>query len=391
MKIRELTIGLLAGLLAAGIVAPATLADSDDDPVDKRVVVTAVADGTDAKAKDEAIAEALRKAVEQACGVFLTAQAKSENYKAVYDKVMGSTAGYVREHKVLRTWSEDDETYATVRARVSTRKFREDWASVAHTIHQEDNPRVVIAILESVSQTTTGPAYDADANGIVQGKLEDFFLEKGITLKDRETAAAVTKRDVLLAALKDDDAQVAALGARFKSDVVVTGRAAAKFGKSLDVAGQTMYQYTGTLNVRVVQSDSANVLVSKTYGPITVNTLQRGGGQDKVLAKLGEEVAPKVLSAVIEAWRRRAQVSRTVTIIISGMSYQDWKKFEETAGEIRGVQNLRLRDITEDVANIDVEYKYDTQNLADNLTELEEPKLEVTEFTPNRLKFRKTE
>jgi hypothetical protein len=326
--------------------------------------------------------------VERACGVFLTSQSKTVNFKTVYDKVFADTVGYVIEHQVIKTWTNDDLTFVQAKVRVSTQKFEKNWAVIAHTLEQEGNPRVIIAMLEAVSQTDTGPAYEVKEAGTVQGKMEDFFLSKGVALMDRETAVEVTKRDVLLAALKDDTNEVAALGARFKADVVVLGRATAKFGKTIEVAGTTMHQYTATLNVRVIQTDSGRILASKSYGPVTETTLQKGGAEDKVLAKLTAESAPKLLAAVVEAWRKRANSSRNVTLSISGMDYETWQKFKAEVNKLRGIQGLRLREITQDVANVDAEYKYSNENLADNLTELKDVKLTVVEITSNRIKMK---
>jgi hypothetical protein len=64
--------------------------------------------------------------------------------------------------------------------------------------------------------------------GVVQTKIEDFFLDKGIKLVDRGTARKVNKRDLMLASAQDDLSRVAALGAQFDADVVVLGTAAAK-------------------------------------------------------------------------------------------------------------------------------------------------------------------
>lgn len=376
-----------AAMLAA-MLATATLAIAADAPVDKWVNVTGRAAGTGDKAIDEATAQALRAAVEEACGVFLTVQSKTEDYKTVYDKVLASAVGYVREHKVDSVTVAEGVTVVKLRARVSTRKFEEDWASIRHTVNQENNPRVIVAIVEAVHQTTTGPSYEVKEAGGVQGKVEDFFLSKGITLMDRNTAQAVNKRDILLAAIKDDTNELASLGARFSADVIVLGHAAAKFGKELKVADQAMYQYTATLNVRVVQTDSARVLASKSFGPVTYNTLQRGGGEDKALAKLVEDAAPQLLAAVVEAWRNRANVSRTIQVNISDMDFEAWKTFKEEVAELRGVQAVRLREITEAVANIDVEYRYTNETLAEHLTELKKVKLKVVEITANRVRMK---
>lgn len=356
--------------------------------VDKWVTAEGIAAGAGEKAKDQAVAVALRKAVEQACGVFLTSQSKTLDYQAVYDKVLANTVGYVREHKVLRTWTADGNTHAKVRVRVSTQKFEKNWAVIAHIVHQENNPRVIVAIAEAIHHGTGGATYEVKEDGTVQTTIEDFFITRGISLMDRATATKVTKRDLLLAAIKDDTTEVAALGARFKAEVVVTGRASAKFGKSIKIEDQTLYQFTAKMSVRVVQTDSARVLVAKTFGPTTISTLQRGGGEDKALAKLADEAAPKILAAVVEAWRKRANISRTVTLSISGMDYKTWKVFRDEVKELRGVQAPRLRDITETVTNVDIEYSFSNENLADTLTELKKIKLKVLEITSNRIKLK---
>lgn len=359
--------------------------------VDKWVTVTAEAAGADDKARDQAVAQALRKAVETACGVFLKAQSETRDYKTVYDKVLADTVGYVREYKVLKVSQAAGVTSAILRVRVSTKKFERAWAAIAHTVSRENNPRVIVAIVDATRHAATGPAVEVAQAGIVQGKIEDFFLSKGIKLMDRVTAEKVTRRDVLLAAIKDDTKALAAIGARFKADVVVAGRANARYGKTIEIANQEMYQYIASLTVRAVRTDSAEVLAVKTYGPLTVNTLQRSGAADKALGKLGEEFAPKVLAAVVEAWRKQVHVSRTLQILVSGMDYKMWKVFNTEAGKLRGVQALRLREITERVATIDVEYAYNNTSLADSLTELKAVKLDVTEITANRISLKVVE
>ncbi|MBN1943232.1 MAG: hypothetical protein JW849_08055, partial [Phycisphaerae bacterium] len=113
------------------------------------ITITEQAAGMDLKAKDEAIAKALRRAVEQACGVFLTSESKSKNYKGVYDEIFADAVGYVKEYDVVKTWIQDGAFHAKVNALVSTQKFEKDWASIAHTYAQEAYPRVIVVIGET--------------------------------------------------------------------------------------------------------------------------------------------------------------------------------------------------------------------------------------------------
>jgi hypothetical protein len=345
--------------------------------------------GTDENARDEARDQALRTAVEEACGVFLTSQSKAVDYKAVYDKVFANAVGYVREHKVVSTDVEGGVTVVKVRALVSTQAFEKDWASIAHTVNQENNPRVVVAIIEEIDGDSDDDDNDEDKvkeDGIVQTKIEEFFLSKGIMLMDRKTSRKVTKRDVLLAALKDDAGELASLGARFDADVVVSGRAKAGYAKTITIGGQTVHKYSGSLTIRVVQTDSGRILAAKSFDPISVNTVQLNGGEDRVLAKLGKTYSEEVLAAMVEAWRKRANVSRTVQVSLSGMDFGMWTTMKEEFGKVRGVQALRLREISESTGHIDVEYKYSNESLAERLTKLKGVDIKITELTANRLK-----
>ena len=379
--------------LAAAILAASTSAADAQDPrirgkavKEKWVTATESAAGTDAGAKKAAVNAALRKAVEQGCGVFLASRSRTRDYKLIYDKIIADAVGYVKEYKVGKVVTGDGKTTVTVTALVSTRRFRDNWASILHTIRQKENPRVIMIVSEGILfATTTTPTGSAE---VVKGKLENFFLSKKIKLMDRQTGKTVSTRDKQLAVMKDDAAELAALGARFRADVIIVGKATAKYSKTVNVSGTQMHQFVVTLNVRAVETDSAAVLVSKTYGPQTHTTLQMGGGADKGLAKLAEESAPKLLEALLEAWRGHVQVSRTIQLNISGMNYKLFKTFDAKLSKIEGVQAVRMREITESVANIDVECEFDYQRLADLLLEFKGIKFEVTEITPNRIKLK---
>lgn len=79
---------------------------------------------------------------------------------------------------------------------------------------------------------------------------------------------------------------------------------------------------------------------------------------------------------------------RTVQIQINGMDFEAWKAFKEEVTAMEGVQALRLREITENVASIDVEFKFTNEMLAEQLTQLKRTKIAIVELSANRLKFK---
>ena len=91
--------------------------------VEKTMTVTGSAAGTNESAKKAATDAALRKAVEQGCGVFLVSKSKTRDYKLVYDKIIADAVGYVKESKVDKVVVDGDQTNVTVTCVVSTKKF----------------------------------------------------------------------------------------------------------------------------------------------------------------------------------------------------------------------------------------------------------------------------
>jgi len=373
-------------LLAAVLAGPALAQNRPaKEPVDTWVTVTASAAGTGKNAESEAVGFALRKAVEQACGTFIKGQTKIEEYQTVYDKVFADTAGYVMEHKVLQVTKKDGETEVQVRARVSTVEFEAKWARAAHTIEQAGNPRVLVTIAEAVVWRSEEPQFKDDA-GVVQSRVENFLSDKGLQLMDKSTVEGVTKRDLVLATIKDDAAEQAALGAKFKADVIIVGKATMRYGKRLEVGQAVLHQYIGTLTVRAIQCDSGRVLMSNSY---TLSPTETGlGAEDKALAKLANDAAPKMLKEMLESWRKRQTGGRgqNVELMITGMNRAAWKKFETEVTDLDGVTAVRLRELTESMATIDVECQLTTNQLADRLEELTDVSLEIVEQNANRLK-----
>lgn len=477
----------LACLLLLSLPYHATGAEDTPFPDSHWVTTSASSAGSDTRARDEAVDRALRKAVEETCGVFLESQSQMRHYRGIYDSVLADTKGYVEEYKVLKTWLEDGSYHATVRAKVSRERFEDNWRAIAHTYARETHPRVIVAIAETTYEMVNEVAVEADASsrrllqaaarqrsdaeashaaaaarsaaayaetgdanprdpdnyaastaaeaaaaeshasasredsaalsaeearrlaaslhvwkrianelqdrGIVQARMEEFFLDKGIRLADRSQTAQVNKRDMMLASAREDLSALAALGARHNADVILLGSAAAKPADTtvLTVAGTEVkqYHYTTRLVVRAIRTDTGQLIVSKVFNGEATST-RRSGGEEKALRKLADEAAPKILAAVSEAWRRQVHNARDVTLVIHGLGFRDYTKIKQSLASHRAVRAVDLRGIVEHVAEVHLQYEGPTERLAEILVSLDAPRLDVTEITPNRVVLKTT-
>ena len=352
-------------------------------PPETRVItIEGSAPGTNENAMVQAKQDALRRAVEQACGTFINAQTKTKEYKAIYDKVMSQAAGYVTEFEILDRRVENETSFCKVKATVSTARFELEWAKMAHTIAAEGNPRCVVVVFEDNNVDDTNPA---KPHGVVQSVVEKFFLDKGVQLMDKAGADAVKTRDVELAALNDDINKLAAMGASFKADVVIKGVAEARRAGTAELAGKRVYKWSATLSVRAYHTDSAQLIMSNTYSAAK-STVNENAGGDDALKACAEENAGKILKDIGEAWRQRQNVKRTIQLTLENCTRADYKSFETALRAVAGVQDVRMKELVNNTCQVEVDWSYDLERLVTRIEELKVPdmKFEVKEQTHDR-------
>ena len=371
---------LLAGFLGWSYVAETTLAAPPDV---KEITIEGSAPGTNANAMEQAKQDALRKAVEQACGTFINAQSKTKDYKLIYDKVLSQAVGFVTEFEVLERRVNQEISYCKVRAKVSTAGFEQEWAKLAHTIIAEGNPRCIVVIIEDNNVDDHTPP---KGHGVVQSVVEKFFLDKGVQLMDKSGADAVKTRDIELAALSDDINKLAAMGASFKADVVIKGVAEARRAGSTELSGRTLYKWSATINVRAYHTDSAQLIMSNTYSA-TKATVNENAGGDEVLKTCADENAGKMLKDIGEAWRQRQNVKRTIQLTLENCNRADFKVFEAALRPEQGVQEVRMKELVNNTCLVEVDWSYDLEQLVTRIEELKVPdvKYDVKEQTHDRV------
>ncbi len=372
---------LAVAVLAAGSPAAAQ--------APKRVNAVGQAAGTGPRAQDEALQAAQRQAVEMACGLFIDAQSQTEDFALVKDRILGQAAGFINEYRELRRWVEGDVSFVEIEAVVSVADFEREWQTFLHAKEEEGNPRIMVIVFEDNDVDDVNPPV---ANGICQSGLESFFLSKDVQLVDRDVLEDVRQRDLTLADLDNDIAGLAAAAAEFKTEVLVLGRAEARRGGAVDVGGRTVYRWDITLTVRAVQADSGAILMSQAYRPAQpVQSVSAAVGDDAFI-NLIHDVAADVLRDIGRAWHKRAAARRILQVKVSDLpSRQAAKALCEALADHRGVvggrEGATLKNFTHGVANVEVDWKFDLDLLADTIEglELEGLVFEVVEQTSNRI------
>jgi len=358
----------------------------------RRVEVIGRAAGTDLKAADEARQDARRAAVMEGCGSFVEAATLVENYQLVNEQILAHASGYLTEEKVLREWQEEGISYCQMLATVQIGRLKDDWAQLRRLTVAEGYPRCLIMLTEDKDTSDTVPPV---GGGACQSRLESIFLKHDMPLVEFQTAEQMRQRDRLLAEAANDVQRLSAYAAELKADLLLYGQAEATPLGPVSLGGSRVYRFKMTLNLNVVQADAARILASDSYS-LPDSYMSTGPACDgEGFRKLADVAGDKLLRDIEEAWRKRATSHRAFQVSFAGISHREWKEqlgpaLRALRGVPPGEEGVHLRELVNDVAQVEIFWTFDLDNLAGKIEELKLPNLtfEITERTGNRLKVK---
>ncbi|MEK6677179.1 MAG: hypothetical protein AABZ47_16190 [Planctomycetota bacterium] len=362
----------------------------------KSITATGVAVGTSLSAKEQAQMDAKRNAVKQACGELINAQTKAEDFELKRDRILATAQGYVTQFKVIKESADAEKSYCEISATVSVGKFAVDWAAMfAHIREDVGNVRCMVVIVEDNNTDDHVPPV---VNGVVQSKIERYFLDHDMNLVDKSTADEARLRDIEQAALNENIALLASKAGGLQAEIVVFGQARAKPAGSATVGGKTVYKWEASLQVKIVKTDSAKILHSDSYRlekPET--TMNANASGDTALEKLAISKVDPILKQLANAWKKGLTSYEIVTVEWQGCTRADFRgKIAPALLQVRGVQQgdegVKIREVNNDVVLSEIYWAFSIDQLADAIAALsvEGFKFEVANQSANRIQVKVT-
>lgn len=345
--------------------------------------------GDVAAARDRALDDALRKAVEQALGTFLDAQTTVENYMVVEDRIINWSRGYVKRFEILSDVKTSPETYQMrVRAEVDMGNLQQDAEAVNNLINSMGNPRVMILIDEHNIGDSGGLNQWFDVNvGIAEAAMMEKFMEKNFDVVDPATVRQNKKHDQILAALRGDEKAAAAIAASYDAEVIITGKAVATVANTtLNLGGMKSCQ--ANITARVVNSDVGSVLATGSEHAPQVHIDEITGGT-MAIQKASKKLADQLIGKILEKWRSKFYDVTSLKLVVTGISsYKDISDFKNTLQfALRGVKNIFQREVSGGAAEFDLKITGSGDQLARDLDDrqLDRYKTQVVGVSPNKV------
>ncbi len=354
----------------------------------------AILDDDKAAARDKAIDDALRKAVETAVGTMISSETITENYQLISDRIYSKAEGYVRKYQITGEREEDGVIIVEVKAEVAVGAVSQDLDGLKTLLKRKNQPKVLLLIAEQ-NVGMDGPSYWWGKSGrismelkTVENSLMQVMGEKGFKFVDTEVLSG--KKTVHMPVSKLSDKQAKRIADLTDAQIVVVGQAVAKeLGKTMPDSNTRMISARAVIKARVINTDNGRVICSADADAQGIQLDAKFAG-DLALQKAGKKLGEVLIEKISKVWTEEVAGTNEIRMTISGVrSYKHLKDFMSVLrNRVRSVKDVRKREFSRGQAVLEVDLAGDADAMA---TELEAKdfggqfKVEITNVTDNAI------
>jgi len=354
--------------------------------------IAAIVGGNTALARDAAITDALKNAVEQAVGTIVSAEKIAPNHQLLDDKIYTRTEAYVRNYRITSEKSIGNLYQVTIRADVSTEKLKNDLSALGLLLSPKQMPKVMMMIAQkNIEQDLYsfwwgGSADQADIP-IAEASIIERLAARGFNVIDHSAKAQTTEIPDPLKTANLTNASIKKIGSLYGADVVIYGKALAMPAEP--ETEEAMQSAEAEISLHAVDTDSGEVIAAarNRVGSLNINPVTAGS---ESLEKAVGGISEDFFSQIIQKRSKEIIQQTTVQMVISNIkSYGRFVKFKNTLQtSIPGVQAVHQRGFSRGAAVLDIEMKGSAQSLADELTmaHYDSYTVDITGLTQNSIK-----
>lgn len=329
-------------------------------------------------ARDQALSDALRKAVEQGVGAYIDGETQVENLQLISDRIYSRASGFVSSYRVIHEEQSDGLYRVVVRAVVNTGRIEDDLTAIGILMAEQGRPRVMVLVRELRDPAALSLASLDGTASMFETQLLEGFRRRGFPVVDASRTAEVIRRDQLLLILEGDDRTAALVGLEAGAEIIVSGTAARR-SESRIIAGAPREVHVFDVDCRAVNTRTAAVLGTSA----TTTEVPFSEGQAR--AQASGKTADELIAAILEGW------STNTNSTMLHVTNADFNAVEDLRSRIvsgiRGVSDVIVRDFTGSRATLEVVSETSSAEVIESLPGIGDG-FTVTGVTANRVELR---
>ena len=364
-------------LLFMPLISVPTRLEAQDTITVKSKGVGDIYAGSKARARDVAIEDALRRAVEQAVGMFLSAETLVKNEDILNDSIYSRSKGYIRKYVILKEVGDGKLYSVMVEAHVSTGKLQNDLAAIGLLMTRKHKPRIMVVIPEyHINRTIPDPAGETE--------IIKMLLEKGFKVVDQSQVIKIRYNDRVRAAIKGNTRLATRIGLEHGAEVIIIGEA---FSEYVGRIYGELDSCRGRIEARAIRIDTGEILAAGAKHAAGLDITQSLAGK-KALQKAGNELGGYLVEQLLAKWSSEVTNITSIELVITGLNYNQFIDFKSALLEsVRGIKAIHQRTFTNNRAVVEIDIKGDAETLSEELIkrDFKDFKVRITDFSANRL------
>ncbi len=318
-----------------------------------------------AQARDEALIDASRRALEQVAGVQVDAETITRN-QALFDQLIRTQSrGIIQSVDVLEDGKLPDGRYRVrVSARVKAGEVKDKLESLVSEL-----ALVVLIPEQNLGQPTAQP--------IVENEIVSRLEEAGYRVLDYATLQKLAKRDQVAALLRGDEQAAREIGLKFLSNLIVIGQATTRFSQN----NQGIISAYARVTARAIESETGRIIANVSLEQV------RGFGRSAETAgetALGnaKKAAAEQLAQKLDAYFKKKE--RPIEVRVRSLpTLDDYRRTKAFLEKQRWVSGVEEKGFAPEQSVLVVTYPEKTLYLASRLGR--EPRYKLLEFDRARI------
>lgn len=315
-------------------------------------------------ARDKALDNALRNAVEQKAGTMITGFTEVENFQVKMDQILAESKGFIKNYRIVSEGQEGSVYRVTVEAEVESGRLKDKLEAAQLITIRKDKPRLMFI--------TQGKEKKDRHTEAVAAK---FFLERGFTLMDYTSRGA-------------DDYKALSTNRHFATDFAKRHGAEVLVLLSSDETPKTfkmgeieLTTYDVTVSYKIIYGDTGEIIMA--------GSKNAKGDFATAIETASKNVAKQIYEDIMERWSSElANVLKVQFSILGVNDFSDIQKIKNELNErVKGLKAIYPRHFSNGLLEMDLEIRGTLQGLADDISRVQigDKRISITGVSANRV------
>ena len=326
----------------------------------------AVLNGDKPAAREKAIEDALRHAVEMAVGTKVTSTSEVQDFQSKMDQVLTHSQGFVKKYQIVKEGMDGEVVQITIRAEISNLELDKDLQAMGLLMARKGMPRTMVLVAEqNIGMAAPSAAWMKDKGGqsalvsadlrIAENTILDQLRSGGFRqLIDPEIA---TEKVAQVGGITTEinASQARKLKTLTGAEVILIGQVIATSRGEMGDLGPGWRSCTATISGRAVNTDNGDILstAETTQNAAQLDDLTCGKEAIKKASKVFSQEMIKKISA---RWSQDVSGGNEIHVTVHKVSgFKQATDFKSAlAQHVRGVKGVSQRSFAGGTQELDV-------------------------------------